>query len=238
MKKIAILQSNYIPWKGYFDMINLVDEFILFDEVQFTKRDWRNRNQIKTDKGLEWLTIPCNTKSKYNQSIDQTTVSNCKWREKHLSSLRTHYTKAPFYNEIYPQIEALYRTCTSQYISEINHHFITHLCSMMDINTPITNSRDYPSKGHKSQKLLEICQGANAHIYISGPAAKCYLDEMLFNKNRIEVSWMTYDHYPTYPQCYPEFFHHVSILDLLFNVGTKEAIQHLSKKSHLSSITI
>ena len=98
MKKLAIVQSNYIPWKGYFDMINMVDEFILYDDCQFTKRDWRNRNKIKTPNGSQWLTIPVDVKGKYQQKIKDTVVSDPEWSKKHWTAITHNYCKASFFD--------------------------------------------------------------------------------------------------------------------------------------------
>src|SRR4051812_22240537 len=110
MKKVAILQSNYIPWKGYFDLINMVDEFIIYDDVQYTKNDWRNRNKIKTPNGLLWLTIPTRQLS-LSQKIIDTQIADNHWNKKHLSTIKQFYSKAPFYKLYQSFIEELYMKC-------------------------------------------------------------------------------------------------------------------------------
>src|SRR5215204_4466106 len=110
-KKVAIVQSNYIPWKGYFDLINLVDEFILFDDMQYTRRDWRNRNIIKTSAGPKWLTIPVAVKGNYFQSIQDTTISDPRWARKHWESIVHSYAKAKSFAMYRDVFEALYLTC-------------------------------------------------------------------------------------------------------------------------------
>ncbi|HIP48251.1 MAG TPA: hypothetical protein EYG92_04705, partial [Lutibacter sp.] len=123
MKKIAILQSNYIPWKGYFDLINMVDEFILYDEVQYTKNDWRNRNKIQTKQGVQWLTIPVRQKE-LSQLIKDTKITDKKWGKKHWATIRQNYSKAKYFKEYKDIFEELYLNCEEQYLSQINYKFI------------------------------------------------------------------------------------------------------------------
>lgn len=219
MRKIAILQSNYIPWKGYFDMINSVDEFVLYDDVQFTKRDWRNRNIIKTSQGLKWLSIPCQTKNNQLQLINETVISDKKWAKKHLTTLKLNYSKSPYFRIYEPLLDELYLGKEYDKISDVNYTFITAINKVLGIETKISRSEDYCSHGVKSDRLLDICKKANATTYLSGPAAKCYLDESLFNAENISVEWMDYSGYNEYQQLYGDFEHGVTILDLLFNEG-------------------
>jgi hypothetical protein len=124
MKKIAISQSNYIPWKGYFDLINSVDEFTLYDDAQYTRRDWRNRNKIKTPQGLQWLTIPVDVKGKYFQKINETKISDKGWGVKHWQQIKQNYAKAKNFKKYKDIFEELYLSCKEEYLSEINHKFI------------------------------------------------------------------------------------------------------------------
>ena len=134
MKKVAIVQSNYIPWKGYFDLIHSVDEFILFDDMQFTRRDWRNRNLVKTPRGLEWITIPVNVKGRYLQKICETQVSEPDWGETHWATLLHNYSKAPFFDLYRPVFEPLYRR-REPLLSGVNHGFISAICGILGITT-------------------------------------------------------------------------------------------------------
>lgn len=219
MKKIAITQSNYIPWKGYFDTILNVDEFVLYDDVQYTRRDWRNRNQIKTGQGLFWLTIPVEVKGKYFQSINETVVSEPSWNIKHWKTLQANYAKAPFFEQYKDFFEALYLECNETHLSKINHRFLTAICNLLEIKTKISWSSDYDLVGDKTERLLNICLQSKATDYYSGPAAKSYLDESLFTKNGVSVHWCDYSNYSEYPQLFPPFEHAVSVIDLIFNTG-------------------
>jgi hypothetical protein len=218
VKKIAILQSNYIPWKGYFDIIGMVDEFIIYDEVQYTKNDWRNRNKIKTPKGIQWITIPVYQRNLL-QRISETVTSDPKWKQKNWSTLKTNYGRAPFFKLYAPQFEEFYTNFNSPFLSEINVYLLKLICEILKIKTSITNSAAYQLSGNPTEKLVSLCIQAGASTYLSGPAAKTYLEEDYFKKAGIQVEWMDYTNYPEYSQLYMPFEHGVSILDLLFNTG-------------------
>lgn len=219
MKKILITQSNYIPWKGYFDGINTADVFVVYDEMQYTKRDWRNRNKIKTQNGAQWISIPVEVKGKYFQKINETKVSDRNWRLKHWDSIRHNYSKAPFFKEYAEIFEELYLNNQEEYLSEINISFINEINKILSIETEIIWSKDLDLRGDKSEKLLNICLDLEGTDYYSGPSAKNYMDVELFEKNGINVHWFDYSGYPEYNQMFGEFDHEVSILDLIFNEG-------------------
>jgi hypothetical protein len=219
-KKVAILQSNYIPWKGYFDLINSVDEFVLFDDMQYTRRDWRNRNKIKTAQGITWLTVPVQVKGKYLQTIQDTAVSDPTWAEKHWRAIEVNYAKADFFREFEPFFQNLYSAVTDEkFLSQINYQFISAICRMLGIKTKISWSTDYKTSEGKTERLVSICKQAGGSYYLSGPAAKNYLDETIFAHQNIKVGYMDYNDYPEYQQLFPPFDHFVSILDLIFNTG-------------------
>lgn len=219
-KKIAIVQSNYIPWKGYFDLINTVDEFILYDDMQYTRRDWRNRNKIKTPHGLLWLTIPIDVKGKFFQKINQTYVKNYNWASKHWQTLSHNYAKAPYFPTYRKMFEELYLKSGSLLrLSRINYLFISAICKLLGIKTKLSWSSDYRISEGKTERLVDLCKQAKATEYISGPSAKDYIDPVLFEKAGIKLIYMDYSNYPEYPQLYPPFEHGVSIVDLIFQTG-------------------
>lgn len=218
-RKTAIVQSSYIPWKGYFDLINLVDTFILFDHVQYTRRDWRNRNKIKTPNGLLWLSIPVNTKGKYLQKIMDITVSDPNWNRKHWRSIMLNYSHAKYFQDYRGLFEDLYLNMKEQNLSRINFQFIKAICGILGIQTKLVWSYDYKFRPGKNETLIDFCHQNDASIYLSGPSAKSYLDEDLFRSEGIAVEFMDYSGYPEYPQLYPPFDHQVSIIDLIFNAG-------------------
>ncbi len=220
-KKVAIVQSNYIPWKGYFDLIAAVDEFILYDDVQYTRRDWRNRNQIKTPKGLQWLTVPVKVKGKYHQTIRETEIEDADWAKTHWKSLCQNYRRAKHFEAIAQELEPLYLQTEHSHLSQLNRTLIEWVCSKLGIKTKISNSWDYQLIDGKTERLADLCGQAGASEYISGPAARGYIDETIFAERGIMLTWFDYTGYPEYPQLWGDFIHTVSILDLLFNCGSE-----------------
>ena len=220
MKKIAILQSNYIPWKGYFDLINMVDEFIFYDEVQYTKNDWRNRNKIKTPQGIQWLTIPVRQES-LDQKIKDTKISDKKWNIKHWRTISQNYSKSKYFKDYKDIFEELYLKCDEEYLSQINYKFITTINEILEIKTKLIWSSEFELVDGQTEKLLGICKDCNADIYLSGPAAKDYFNEDLAKQENIKVEWMDYSGYKEYEQLNPPFEHGVTILDLIFNKGDR-----------------
>jgi hypothetical protein len=215
-KKVAILQSNYIPWKGYFDIIKMVDEFIIYDDVQYTKNDWRNRNKIKTNNGILWLTIPVN--HSISQKINEIKILNKSWRIKHWNTISQNYSKTKYFREFKEIFEKLF-TLEEDYLSIINYNFIIEINKILNIKTKISWSSDYKLIEGKTERLIELCKQANATEYISGPSAKNYLNEELFSAENLKLTWMDYSGYPEYNQLFPPFEHRVSIIDLIFNEG-------------------
>jgi len=218
MKKVAIVQSSYIPWIGYFDLIGSVDEFIIYDSMQFTKRDWRNRNLIKTPQGKKWITVPVLSKGKYLQTIFDTRIDGIKWQQDHWKAITLNYARAPFFDEISLLIKPFYQSDYPN-LSELNTNLLIAICNYLSIQTTISDSNSYKLIGDKSDKLLNICIESGASSYISGPSAKEYLDIEKFEANDIKVEWFNYDNYKPYPQLWGKFESGVSILDLLFNCG-------------------
>lgn len=219
-KSVAIVQSNYIPWKGYFDLINAVDEFILYDDMQFTRRDWRNRNQIKAPNGLHWLTIPVESKGKYLQKINETTISDPGWKATHWRSIVHSYRRAAGFMELRDALEDLYLGANDLALSATNYRFISRICAMLGIQTRLSWSSDYRLETERNQRLVSLCQQAGASIYVSGPSAKAYLDETVFRAQGLEVRYFDYQGYPEYEQLYPPFIHQVSVVDLLLSTGS------------------
>jgi hypothetical protein len=217
MKKVAILQSNYIPWKGYFDMIAAVDEFILYDDMQFTKNDWRNRNQIKTPQGIKWLTVPVG--QNINRRIRDVVINDNSWQEKHWKTIEVNYRRSEFFDEIAFWLKPLYANIRYSNLSVLNRKFIEMICSYLGIHTKISNCWDYRLGEGKTERLVNLCVQAGGDEYISGPAAKDYIDESLFVRQGIKLTWFDYAGYPEYPQLWGQFTHGVSILDLLFSCG-------------------
>jgi WbqC-like protein family len=219
-KRVAIVQSSYIPWKGYFDLIRSVDEFILLDDVQFTRRDWRSRNQIKTRQGLTWLTIPVRSKGLYTQLIQDTCVSDARWADKHWATLHASYARAPFFGLVAETLAPVYeRLAAVERLSAINYELMAAICRLLGVTTRLTWSADYDAAAGKNERLIELCGKAGATHYLSGPSARGYINERQFADAGITVEFADYSGYPEYPQLYPPFEHAVSVVDLLFSTG-------------------
>ena len=218
MKKVAILQSSYIPWKGYFDLINDVDCFIFLDDVQMTHRDWRNRNKIKIPQGLCWLTIPVG--SHKNRLINQVEITSHTWQKKHFHSFIQHYARAPYLKTYTAWLEEMYLARNWTNISTFNQHLIKQIARRwLGIDTQFLNSQDFEVQGEKTSRLISLLQHTHATHYISGPSAKVYLDASLFQEAEIVLEYKIYPDYPEYEQLHGSFQHQVSILDLLFHTG-------------------
>ena len=219
-KKVAILQSNYIPWKGYFDIINMVDLFVFYDDVQYTVRDWRNRNKIKTPDGTLWLTVPCG--SDRNRLICDITLPDRSWQKAHWQKIEYFYKKAPYF-EYYQEFFAdFYLGRQWQNLSEMNQYLIGKIAGeILGSRTEFVDSRRYNCHDSKMYRILEILDAiGDVGEYLSGPAARDYLSENQFAARGIRLGYMDYSGYPEYRQLYsPPFVHEVSLLDLLFNAG-------------------
>lgn len=218
MKKVAIIQSNYIPWKGYFDIIHDVDLFIFYDDVQYTKNDWRNRNKVKTSQGLCWLTIPVG--SREGRLIYEVEIEQDIWTRKHWETIKQSYSKAPFFKKYQGFFEYVYLDAKWGNLSELNQFLVKTISKeFLGIGTDFKDSREYHPEGHKLERLIDLLIKVNAELYVSGPTAKGYIEENKFKEAGIELVFKDYSGYPEYPQLFPPFEHAVSILDILFNCG-------------------
>jgi hypothetical protein len=218
MKKVAIIQSNYIPWKGYFDIIHDVDLFIFYDDVQYTKNDWRNRNKIKTSQGLCWLTIPVG--SREDRLIYEVEIEEVSWTRKHWETIKQSYAKAPYFKKYQGFFEYVYLNAKWTNLSELNQFLIKTISQdFLGMKTNFGDSREYHPGGRKLERLIDLLLKVEAKLYVSGPSAKGYIEENRFKEVGIELVFKDYSGYPEYPQLFPPFEHAVSILDVLFNCG-------------------
>lgn len=220
MKRVAILQSNYIPWKGYFDIISQVDLFVFHDDLQYTKNDWRNRNKIKTAQGLEWVTIPCGTSEK--RLICEVELADHSWQKKHWTRIKQSYQESPYFQEFRDFLEDVYLTKTWTNLTELNQYLIQKISrDFLGIETPFSDSRSYHLTLKKADRVRELLEKCGATHYLSGPSAKDYLSEEFLAESGIQLEWMNYNDYPEYPQLHGDFVHQLSIIDLLMNTGSQ-----------------
>jgi hypothetical protein len=228
MNKVAILQSNYIPWRGYFDIINSVDTFVIFDDVQYTKRDWRNRNLIKTAQGPQWLTVPVLSHEKLEQKICEARISHdADWAKKHWRAIEMNYSKTKYFNLYREELGKIWLECQWDYLSDLNTTLIKFISGLLGIKTKFVTSQSLGIAERESEdlsvkrtlKLIDICKSVDGQFYLSGPAAKDYIVTSLFDEANIILNYMDYAGYPEYPQRHAPFTPGVTILDLLFNCG-------------------
>ena len=200
--KIIITQSNYIPWKGYFDAIAACDYFIIYDDMQYTKRDWRNRNIIKTEKGLQWLTIPVEVKGKFSQKINETKIADKNWNTKHWKILSNTYAKAAHYKEIKDWLELLYLNCKFDLLSDVNQYFLNAIIAFLGIEVTIKRSEEFDinPEADRTMRLINICNKLSAKEYFTGVSAQAYLDENKFLTQGIAVKYIDNEGYKVYKQ--------------------------------------
>lgn len=225
MTRCAILQSNYIPWKGYFDLIAYVDIFVLFDSVQYTRADWRNRNKIKTAQGTRWLTVPVAKRPRWTP-INEMVIYDADWRMQHLQILRHSYRTAECFSESWSTVEKIFESAKSENLSEMNESLLRSICDVLGIKTKILRDTDFELSSERQSRLISICKQAGADTYVSGPAARNYIEQSKFEVEHLNLEWFDYEGYGEYKQVHPPFEHQVSIVDLLLNQG-KQARNYL-----------
>lgn len=227
--RICIIQSCYIPWKGFFDLIGQCDEYVIYDSAQYVKRHWHNRNRIKTANGVEWLTIPVVVKGRFEQSIDEVEIEK-PWADKHWRALALAYKRAPFFDHFAPAVRGWYEQADKQVrLTEVNAIFLRGIAGLLGMTTRMIRDGAYPAQGVKTERLLAIARAAGADHYLSGPSARDYFDESMFRAAGVTPEWMSYEGYPLYSQLHGGFEHAVTALDLLFNTGP-DAPRYLSRR--------
>lgn len=213
-----ILQPGYLPWLGFFDQMAQCDLFIYYDDVQFDKHGWRNRNRIKTAQGPLWLTVPVrhhNLDAPAMQEVE--IVSQVSWRKKHLGSIKQHYGKAKYFQTLYEPLQKILNQDWRKLI-DLDMALVEMFRNYLEIHTPIVRSSELEVAGNKSTRLLALCKKVGADCYLTGDAARSYLEPELFQKEGVAVEWHGYQH-PIYSQQYTGFTPYLSIVDLIFNLG-------------------
>lgn len=218
MKRVAIVQSSYVPWMGYFGLIEKSDEFIFLDDVQYTKRDWRNRNFVKTANGPVMLTVPVCAGAR-SKSIEAVEINGEGWAARHWATISQAYAKAAYFATYEGAFRVIYEN-PPKLLSVLNRALVRTACDLIGIKTKLSISTDYGRFSGRNERLVSLCAAAGATHYLSGPAAKAYLTPEPFKKVGIEVEFMVYD-YPAYRQLHGPFLPNMSILDLIFNEGPR-----------------
>jgi WbqC-like protein family len=216
--RVVILQPSYLPWLGFFDQLHRCDCFVIYDDVQYTRRDWRNRNRILTPQGLQWLTVPVLNKGRYHQSIAEAAIDYSQhWIRKHLNAMKLGYQHARFFADYYPTIEQIL-TQAPNLLLDLNLRLIRQIAAWLGITTPLIYASQLQATGSSTARLVDICRKLNATHYLTGNAANAYLDLTAFEIANIVVEYQNYQH-PVYTQLSREFIPWLSIVDLLFNHG-------------------
>jgi hypothetical protein len=229
--KVGVWQSNYIPWKGYFDYINDVDVFCFYDEVQYTKNDWRNRNRIFGNDGLFWITLPVD--KKYTKlKISNVIIDNNKILNNHFKSIEQYYAKAPFKNQILDLISPYYIDNQPNTLSELNQILIKIISHYIGITTKFVNSKNYELKDTRLGRLIHLLSQLETTSYLSGLNAKNYIvgNELLFENAGIKIEWKNYGPYLKYKRNGGVFDDYVSIIDLLMNVPQEKLLTYIKPK--------
>ncbi|AXI24945.1 hypothetical protein CFE53_01755 [Methanofervidicoccus sp. A16] len=218
--RVVILQPMYLPWIGYFGLIDIADVFVFYDDVQFVGSSWQQRNRIKISNGnWIWLTVP--VMKKFGQKINEVKINNNKnWAKKHWKSIFYAYTRAPYFKDYSDVFEKFYKR-RWEYIVDLNVTIIKEICKLLGLDsTKFIFSSQLNVEGKKTDRLINILNKIGADEYISGPGAKAYIEPEKFKKAGIKLYWFEFNH-PVYPQLYGEFIPYLSIIDLLFNMGDR-----------------
>ena len=234
MKTLVVLQPGYLPWLGYFDLLSKADVFVHYDDVQFDKHGWRNRNRVKGPKGAIWLTVPVLHHGRGAQSILDVEIDDRRdWRRKHLSTVTQSYARAPFIDTVLPKLQNIIERPWPRLV-DLDLALIDWLAEEIGISTPCYRASELDIGGDRIERLVNLCKYFGASRYISGNAARDYLDVTRFASAGIEVLWHDYAH-PTYAQQHGEFVPYLSVLDLVLNAGAR-SLSVLSQPTATSDV--
>ncbi len=218
--KIAISQPAYLPWLGYFDLIDQVDVFVLLDCVQFEKQSWQHRNRIKTPTGLQWLTVPVLYKGYFGQRISEVLIRDADFTRNHLRAIELNYRRTRYFEQYFADLAGVLQTSCDKKLLDLTHNLILWFSRILGVKTPIVLASGLGGQGKRSELLVSLCRSLDAQYYLSpfGSAAYLVSDLPLFDNVGINVGFQHYEH-PQYRQSFPPFVSHASVLDLVFNEG-------------------
>ena len=225
-KTVLITQSNYLPWAGFFCLLNHCDEFVILDDVQFTRRDWRNRNIIKPNNSTKWITIPLATKGTFGKArVMEMKVANSLWSSQHYSVLTQFYKGSSFSADILHKLKPIFdQASTLEFLSDINFLFLSEITKLLGINCKFSRSTNYLPLASldafsASERLLQLTLESSSSVYLTGPAAKKYINQKLFEDNGVRIVFANYEELKPYKQFGEQFTSQVSIIDALFHLG-------------------
>lgn len=225
-RTVVIEQPNYVPWIGYFDLIRQSDVWVWYDDVQYTKRDWRNRNRIAAD-AAEWLTIPVKTGSRFAQRIAEVEIDDAQpWKRRHLGSIRRCYARAPFFEPTFAVVESAFAAGDSL-LADLTIRLNEAICALLGLQPTFVRSSRQRTAADREERLRDICRAVDSNVYLSGPAARSYIDPRAFAAAGIELRYIVYD-YPPYSRGPRQFVPNLSILDALAWLGPRGTAQYLA----------
>lgn len=231
---VGILQPSYLPWLGYIEQIARCDVFVFYDDVQYDKGGWRNRNRIKVPGGPHWLTVPVLSKGRSFPLVRDTRIDNTRsWARDHLRTLAQYYSKAPYFDRYFPQLSAILSR-QWELLALLDREIIEWLCGALGVGTPLRWSSELGVAGDRLDRLIGIVKHFGGDVFYEGAAGKSYIPPEYFESNGVRVEFQDYVH-PAYPQLHGAFVSHLSVLDLLFNVGPDSLETILGKRAGVSS---
>ena len=213
-------QPVYLPWLGLFHKIALADLFCYFDIVQYQRKDYNNRNKIKTSNGELWLSVPVESKNHLSKNVSKILIVQDNWVKKHLKSIELNYKKTPFFKDYFPELQSILINDSKDSLGYLNLKLLEYFMECLKIDTPIVKASDYSFEGIGSDLVLDMCVKLGADNYIFGEQGKNYADVKAFKEAEIVVEFQNYIH-PVYRQMGRDFLPYMSIIDLLFNEGDK-----------------
>ena len=223
MKTLVVLQPGYLPWLGFFDQMRRSDTFVYYDDVQFDKHGWRNRNRVKSESGPQWLTVPVLHRGQGQPLIIDTLIdTRSGWARKHAGTLRQYYAKAPYLKRYLPELEELLNRPWTHLV-DLDIAVVDLLAGWLKLTPTVLRASQLGIGGTQSERLINLCVHLGANRYLSGNAASDYLDVAAFAARGIDVTWQDY-HHPVYPQQHGPFLPYLSAIDLLLNCGDAGAL--------------
>jgi len=226
---VTIHQPDFLPWLGFFDRWTKSDLYIVLDDVQFLRRGWHHRDKIKTQNGVQWLTVPVQKKSCYRQTIKEVKINNDEnWCHKHLKTLQASYGKTPNFDLVYSRLRDIYNM-DHDFLIEFNMELLRFCSKIFGIKTPIVFASEFNIKSTGSQRLVDLVLSVGGDKYLTGVGSRDYLDEELFKKAEIEVRWQEFEH-PIYPQLHGDFEYMLSVIDFFLTSPEEEDIQDIFTK--------
>lgn len=218
--KIAINQPTYLPWMGYFDLIDQVDLFVILDNVQFVKQSWQQRNRIRTGNGLQWLTVPVAFRGRLGQLIKEVEIRDSDFARNHIRAIELAYARSPFFSQYFPSLSERIEELRKGLLLDLNLGLIRWALEILKIETPLVRASTLGVHGKRTELLANICEvlGANEYLSPLGSAEYLLAEQNVLCQRRVDVAFQNY-HHPQYHQVFTPFEPFTSVIDVIFNCG-------------------